>query len=284
MKSHTKQLTFGFIGVGTITEAVVTGLCKTEFSDCKIIVSPRNREVAARLASAHTNVHVAKDNQDVIDQADVVFLAIRVQIVEDVVRSLRFRADQRVISFVAATPLARLAAWIGQPIKLSQAVPLPFVANLEGSTAIYPSDEVATAVFTALGTAVEVERKRQYDLLAVSSSLMGTYFALLETTSTWLEQQGLPRSAADTYLRTLFSALGTVTATRIDSSFAELSREYATHGGTNEQLARLFFSHGGGDALTAALASVLARIEGGASHASFEDGSYSGSGTTSPTD
>ena len=108
MTTDPRKLAFGFVGTGTITEAVVTGLCKTEFLDTKIVLSPRSEEIAARLAVAHGNVMVADGNQDVVDRSDLVFIAVRPQIAEDVVSDLRFRPDHHVISFVAATPLDRL--------------------------------------------------------------------------------------------------------------------------------------------------------------------------------
>ncbi|MBL0373961.1 NAD(P)-binding domain-containing protein [Rhizobium sp. KVB221] len=264
MKRDPKELTLGFIGTGTITEAVVTGLSKTEFRNTRIVLSPRSDSVATRLSATYENVEVATDNQDVVDKADLVFVAVRLQIVEEVVRALRFRPGHHVVSFVAATPLPRLAEWIGQSVRLSQAIPLPFVANLHGATAIFPPDDVAAAIFAPLGTAVQVESKRQYDLIAAASSLMGTYFGILEITSSWMEKRGLPRSAADAYLRGLFAGLGDVTSSRDDICFKELIADHSTVGGTNEQVFRHFSSDGGTDAVVNALDDVLARIEGAA--------------------
>ena len=39
----------GFIGTGKITSAVVTGICRSKISFNKILLSPRNRNVAKRL-------------------------------------------------------------------------------------------------------------------------------------------------------------------------------------------------------------------------------------------
>lgn len=52
-------------------------------------------QVASRLADKFPIVRVGADNQDVVDSADIVFLAIRPQIAEEVITELRFRADQR---------------------------------------------------------------------------------------------------------------------------------------------------------------------------------------------
>ena len=39
----------GFIGTGKITSSVVTGLCRSKISYKKILLSPRNRNVAKKL-------------------------------------------------------------------------------------------------------------------------------------------------------------------------------------------------------------------------------------------
>ena len=39
----------GFIGTGKITSSVVTGICRSNISFKKIILSPRNRSVAKNL-------------------------------------------------------------------------------------------------------------------------------------------------------------------------------------------------------------------------------------------
>lgn len=255
------RMTIGFVGTGTISEAVVTGLCKTEFRDTPIVLSPRSESVAARLAAANQNVSIALDNQDVLDQSDLVFLAVRPQIAEEVVRAFRFRSSHHVISFIAATPLDRLLVWIDQPIRLSQAIPLPFVADLQGATAIHPPDAVSNAIFSPLGTAVQVESKREFDLLAAASSMMGTYFGILDAISIWLDSQGLPRAAGDAYLRQLFSGLNHAARSNPAVSFNEFVGEHSTKGGLNEQVLEQFRSLGGVAALQKALGGVLARIE-----------------------
>ncbi len=255
-----KRMTMGFVGTGTITEAVVTGLCKTDFRNTPIMLSPRSEVVARRLAADHANVSIASDNQDVLDQSDLVFLAVRPQIVEEVVNALRFRPGHHVISFVALTPAERLHRWIDQEIRVSLAIPLPFVADLQGATAIHPPDEIANAVFSVLGTAVPVVSMREFELLAAASCLMGTYFGILDATSNWLEAQGLPRHAGDAFLLQLFAGLNHTARSKPALSFDELIRDHSTKGGLNEQVLGDFRRLGGTAALHEALNRVLVRI------------------------
>lgn len=260
METDPKRMTWGFVGTGTITEAIVTGLAKTTFRNTPILLSPRGESVAARLAAANQNVSVAASNQDVLDRSDLVFMAVRPQIAEEVVRALRFRPDHHVISFIAATPLVRMGSWIDKPVRLSQAIPLPFVADLQGATAIYPADDISKAIFSALGTVVEVDTRREFDLLAAASCMMGTYFGILDATAAWLESQGLSRVDGDAYLRQLFSGLDHTARSRPAASFGELIDDHSTKGGLNEQVLKDFGDFGGTAALHRALDRVFARI------------------------
>ncbi|WP_246479566.1 NAD(P)-binding domain-containing protein [Kaustia mangrovi] len=72
-------MTLGFIGTGALTSAIVTGLRSLEESPLPVLLSPRNRDIAADLASRHSDVRVAADNQAVLDGCDTVMLAVRLR-------------------------------------------------------------------------------------------------------------------------------------------------------------------------------------------------------------
>lgn len=251
----------GFVGTGTIAKAMVTGMQGSALDISQIAVSPRNAQVAAELASQSPLVRVAAGNQAVVDASDIVFLAIRPQIAEEVIRALRFRPGQSVVSVIAATDRAKLEAWIDQPVDITQAIPLPFVADRAGVTAIYPPNRVVAMIYAALGSAVECETRDEYDLLAAASSLMGTYFGILDRTTGWLAQKGLPEDKARAYLAQLFLSLAQTDTKHLDIPLDEMRQEFSTKGGLNEQLFEHFDQKGGSQALTAALDGVLSRIK-----------------------
>lgn len=253
----------GFVGSGAITEAVVTGLMKSRADISAVVVSPRSLHVAARLAEMFPLVRVGINNQDVVDSADIVFLAIRPQIAEEVVRELRFRAQQQVVSFIAAVQIDSLAGWIDVPVTITRTIPLPFVAELRGATAIYPPNDQIADLFSSLGTAVQAEDLKQYNLFGAASALMATYFGLLETSARWLEAEGMSYDQASVYLRQLFGGLSHVTGTSKEQTFEAMASEFSTKGGLNEQVYTEFTGNGGTRALTLALDSVLKRIEQG---------------------
>lgn len=255
------KLRLGFVGTGTITEAVVTGLVSSDGQTPGIFVSPRSAKTAARLADMSPQVTVALDNQGVVDAADMLFLAVRPNVAQEVVRALRFRSGQRIVSLIATVDHATLQSWIAGPVKIVRAVPLPFVATRTGVTTVFPPDAEVEALFSTLGTAVACTTIEEFDVLAATSALMGSYFGTMDHVVHWMQTKGLPAESARTYLAQHFLSLSTVAVNHSSTSLENLRREYSTKGGLNEQMFAEFSKGGGLDALSRALDAVLARIQ-----------------------
>lgn len=247
----------GFVGTGTITAHMVRGLKASALSGWSVLLSPRGVVLAQELA-ALPGVKVAASNQDVLDRAAVVVLAVRPQVAEGVIRPLRFRPDQPVISLVAALPVATLRDWTGVQA-ICRAIPLPFVERRSGVTPVYPPLAVAMEVFGALGQALAVEDARAFDAYATASALMGTYFGVMGAAQTWMAAQGISEADGMAYLRALFADLGHSLAAS-DASPEALRLAHSTKGGLNAQLHEVFAARGGLEAVTAGLDAVLARV------------------------
>lgn len=251
---------FGFIGTGVITEAIVTGLLKQEGAGHEFLLSERSRAVSARLAAASAQVQVTADNQEIADQADILFLAVLPQVAEEVLQPLTFRAGQKVVSLIATVTHERLRKWIGADVELTRAIPLPAVADRRGVTVLYPEDQAMAGLFAGLGTAVTASTVEEFDAYAAASALMGTYFGVLETASGWLAAQGCCEDGAQAYLTGVFSGLANRAEADRGSSFGTLREAHSTPGGLNEQLFQMFDSAGGSKALTDGLDSIAARL------------------------
>jgi len=72
----------GFIGTGKITSAVITGICTSKISFQKILVSPKNRNIAQKLKKRFRKVNIAKTNQEIVDKCNWVFLLLHLKLVQ----------------------------------------------------------------------------------------------------------------------------------------------------------------------------------------------------------
>lgn len=251
----------GFIGTGTITAALVQGIRASAWRDRPILLSPRNAATAAQLAGRFAGVTIAASNQEVADRAGLLVLAVRPQVAEPVLRSLRLGPGHRVISLIAGLDHQTVADWTGAG-QVCRAIPLPFVAEGRDVTPVFPPHPEALALFDAIGQALPVTDRASFDTFATLSALMGSYFGIAEIASGWAERQGLPRDQARTYLGRLFANLGEVLrAAPLD--IERLRTDHSTRGGLNEQLFDDFRTQGGDAALHQALDAVLARVRQG---------------------
>jgi len=250
----------GFIGTGVITEAVVTGLLASDVDITAICVSERNRTISARLAAASDRVQVCADAQAVVDGSDLVFLAVRPQDAQAALSTLRFAIGQHVCSLIATVTHEVLQDWIGTPVRLFRAIPLPSVAHHRGVTVLFPHDPVGETLFAPLGTVVSARTVEEFDAFAAASAAMGTYFGILGAASGWMQSNGIGRVDAQRYLSGVFFGLAHTTMEDLDKSYDALQVEHSTPAGLNAQFFEVFASAGGPDALKAGLDSVMQRL------------------------
>lgn len=249
----------GFLGTGTITSAMIAGL-HAAGGRHSILVSPRNPAVAAGLARQFKEVSVAGSNQDVVDGCDTVMVAVRPQIAQEVVRELHFRADQHVISVVSGYSIRKLGGLVAPATRICRAVPLPLAERRESPTGIYPRDPIATALFSEIGAAFEVDSETQFDALCVATATMASYFAFADCVTSWLARHEIPAQQARDYMANVFAGLADTALRAPERSFETLAVEHATRGGTNEQIRNHITRDGAFQSLTEALDGVMVRV------------------------
>lgn len=258
-------MTIGFIGTGNIASALVRGLCTSDSPPSRILVSPRNAEKATRLAAEFAPVRVAASNQVVVDQCDCVFLAVLPQAAEEILSALSFRAEQRIISLIALTPLARAGDLVHPAESVVRAVPLPSAARRLGPIGLYPGDAAVVELLGCVGTPVPVENEHDLNVLWALTALIAPYFALLEEVCGWAVAGGIQTTTARTYVASMFHALSVLALEEGKMDLGELRAEAATPGGLNEQALREIRDLGGYRAFLSALDSILVRLGKGKS-------------------
>lgn len=250
----------GFIGTGGITTAIVTGLCTGNNPPESIWVSPRNKETAARLASDFDQVRVAQSNQEVLDNCDVIFLAILPQDKEKILPSLTFREEQLIIHLLAGTTIHQVVPLVKPAWRIVRAVPLPCTAIHVGPIAICPDHDVVTAVFDPLGTVIALEEESQLETLSVITGVMAPYYALIKEIAVWGAEQGIASDKAVTYTASMFGALSQIAQNLGDGNIDDLVTDCMTPGGLNELAMKVMDADGGFNNVRSALDAVKNKL------------------------
>ena len=112
----------GFVGTGKITSAVITGICTSKISFQKILVSPRNKNIAQKLKKRFRKVDIAKTNQEIVDKCNWIFLAVTPKVGEKIIPQLKFKSNQKIVSFISTINLAQLKKLIKKKVKIVRAI------------------------------------------------------------------------------------------------------------------------------------------------------------------
>jgi len=250
----------GFIGTGKIASSVITGICNSKISFKKILVSPRNRNIAQRLKRKFRKVSIAKNNQEIVNACNWVFLAVTPKVGKKIIPNLKFRSNQKVISFIATINLAQLRKAIGKKVKIVRAIPLPPISIRKGPVPICPPDKQVKSFFNKLGTTVEIKNEKSSKNFWATSGMMAPFYELLKVLSDWLVRRGIKRIEAQKYITSLFVALSEDSVMNSKKDLKYLVKDSQTPKGLNEQAVKQLRKAGFYRSLEKSLNSILKRL------------------------
>jgi pyrroline-5-carboxylate reductase len=250
---------YGFVGAGEITAAIVEGLHAGVADPPTVLLSPRGRRVGRELAGRFPNVRVCESNQDVLDNATSIVLAVRPQVARAVVAELSFRPVHVVMSAIAGVRLDQLRDWAAPAGHLVRVIPLPQAARGQSLTVMYPDDAVARELFARVGGVLVPGDESALEAFSAATATFAAHLDYLTTIAGWLADQGVEPGAATAYTTHIFGQLGQSLLQRTGSLDA-LTGRHMTPGGTNEQLLNDLRRDGVPDMVRRALDRVLARL------------------------
>ena len=250
----------GFIGTGKIASSVITGICNSKISFKKILISPRNRNIAQRLKRKFRKVSIAKNNQEIVNACNWVFLAVTPKVGKKIIPNLKFRSNQKVISFIATINLAQLKKDIGKKVKIVRAIPLPPISIRKGPVPICPPDKQVKSFFNKLGTTVEIKNEKLSKNFWATSGMMAPFYELLKVLSDWLVKRGIKRNEAQKYITSLFVALSEDSVMNSKRDLKYLVKDSQTPKGLNEQAVKQLRKAGFYRSLEKSLNSILKRL------------------------
>jgi pyrroline-5-carboxylate reductase len=250
----------GFIGTGVIASSVISGVCRSRISFQKIIVSPRNRNVAQKLRKRFRKVDIAKTNQAVVDKCNWVFLAVTPKVGEKILPKLNFRSNQKIISFISTINLPQLKKIVKKKAKIVRAIPLPPISLGKGPVPIYPPDRQIKSFFNKIGTTVEIRSEKLSKNFWATSGMMAPFYEILKVLADWLVKKGIKRNEAQKYITSLFVALSEDSVINSKNHLKYLVSKSQTPGGLNEQGVKELKRSGFYKSLEKSLNSILKRL------------------------
>lgn len=238
-----------FIGAGNMASSLAGGLIAKGVEPTSLTLADIN-EQQLQAARSTLGVATSRDNLVACAKADVIVVAVKPQVVAQVIPPLKGIVAQRkplLISIVAGTPLSRYAEWLGPDAAVVRCMPnTPALVEM-GATGMFASPgvsetqrEQARQILSSVGLALWLDNEDQIDAItALSGSGPAYFFLVMEAMIAAGRTLGLSESVARQM--TLQTALGAAhMAITSDVDAAELRRRVTSPGGTTERAIDVF--------------------------------------------
>ena len=200
-----KNKQVGFLGIGNMGEALIKGLlhgrvCRPE----QIICSDTRPERLKAIREAY-GVKGTSHNTDVVKQSNIVILAVKPQIMKQVVVEIAKYLDfsKLVISIAAGVPLDAIESCAKKKLKLIRVMPNICVSVSEGVSAISAGKHIvredlmiAKTIFDSVGKSLFIEEKLLDAVTGLSGSGPAYIFLIIDALADAGVKVGLSRDDA----------------------------------------------------------------------------------------
>ncbi|MCC8168550.1 MAG: pyrroline-5-carboxylate reductase [Clostridiales bacterium] len=198
------DIKIGFIGCGNMGGAMIQGIVESGAVDAGMIMASDKSE-AMRQAIGKYGVAVAEDNKEVAAYADVLFLAVKPQFYEGVIKEIAdaVREDAIVVTIAPGKTLEWVANCFGREIKIIRTMPNTPAMVKEGmmgmclGTGVTDEDAAMVRQICSGFTQTEIIPENLMDVVtAVSGSSPAYVFMFIEAMADAAVAGGMPRQQA----------------------------------------------------------------------------------------
>jgi pyrroline-5-carboxylate reductase len=195
----------GFIGSGRMATAMVQGLIRSKITSADHIVASDVVEEAREALADITKVKVFAENKPVVEQCDVIFLAVKPQVMAEVLLELKplLTAKHLVVSVAAGVTLTQLAALLGSKVRLVRVMPnTPILVGAGaagfclGPKATFEDADLVQRILGTLGKAIEVPERLMDAVTGLSASGPAYVSVIIEALADGGVRAGLTREIA----------------------------------------------------------------------------------------
>lgn len=245
------NMRIAFIGAGNMASSLIGGLLAKGLDAARIRASDPGAKTRARVSAEH-GIELFADNAQAVQDADVIVIAVKPQVMKAVCQDLRahLKPHQLLISIAAGITCTSLQNWLGnQPlVRCMPNTPALLGKGVSGlfATAAVTGEQrqQAEELLSAVGIAVWVDTEAQIDAVtAVSGSGPAYFFLLIEAMTDAGVKLGLPREVAKQLaVQTALGAAHMAVGSDVDA--AELRRRVTSPAGTTEAAIKSFQADG----------------------------------------
>jgi len=194
-----------FVGGGNMAEAMIRGLLAAKLmAPDDLLVSDVREERLAYLKETY-RVHTSASNPEVASKAEVVLLAVKPQIMGEVLDGLIdvINGDKLIVSIAAGITTTFISDRFPGTVRVIRVMPNTPALVLEGASALTRGNhatlddlEIAKRLFRAVGKVVIIEESLMDAITGLSGSGPAYIFLIIDALSDAGVKVGLPRDVA----------------------------------------------------------------------------------------
>ena len=247
-----------FIGAGNMAEALIKGIISDGVCPAENIVVTDIREEQLEYFNATYKVAGLVDNDLAVQGADVVVLAVKPQLFEEVLPPLA-GLDALVISIAAGVPITKISALLGEKARVVRVMPnTPALLKCgaagvsRGPNATEADEALTLRLMEAVGLAAIVEEDALHTVTAVSGSGPAYFFYMAEAMVASAEEMGMDSDLArELAAQTMIGAGRMIAETGVAPG--ELRKRVTSKGGTTAAAIGVFEELGWDDIVKKAM-------------------------------
>lgn len=238
-----------FIGCGNMSRSLIGGLINNGVKTERLLATDPDAEQRQNITQQF-GITTLENNEEAVANADVIVLAVKPQVMQQVVSSLANAvkgSSKMLISIAAGVRLNSLTEWLGEPTAVIRIMPNTPSLIQAGAAALFANEHAsdtqkntAEAMMRSVGTAIWLETEDLMDTVtALSGSGPAYFFYFMEAMEKAATEMGLSNEHAR--LLTIETALGAAKMALLSASdLAELRKQVTSPGGTTEQALNTF--------------------------------------------
>ncbi|WP_330961961.1 pyrroline-5-carboxylate reductase [Photobacterium sp. 53610] len=259
-----------FIGAGNMARSIIAGLVASGYPAEQITATAPSAERREPLARDY-GIHTDHDNLRAAQQADVIVLAVKPQLMETVcqpLQSIDFK-DKLVISIAAGISVARLQEMLAAKVSLVRVMPNTPSLIGKGMSGMYAGADVSETdrtfsddLMAAVGKTCWVSEESGINsVIAAAGSAPAYFFLFMEAMQNEAIRQGFDKDTARELVQQAAAGAAGMVLANPDTELSTLREQVTSKGGTTAEAIRTFNEAQLSDIVAKAMQAAVSRAQ-----------------------
>jgi pyrroline-5-carboxylate reductase len=260
-----------FIGAGNMTRSIISGLVNNAYpADLITASNPSMGKLSA--LQFDFKINITQENNEALNAADVIVLAVKPQLMEQVCAKLTRKqnlSDKLFVSIAAGITTSRLQDMLGGSFPIIRTMPNTPSSLGKGMTGLFADVNIdkidkkyAADLMSQVGEIAWVEKESMIDgVIAAAGSSPAYFYLFLEAMQTETERQGFDHATARLMVQQAMLGAAEMVCHNSHLELSELRTQVTSKGGTTAKAVESFQQQGLEQVVSIAMQAAVKRAK-----------------------